>query len=130
MDQAGNLRGTTQGVTGAGAFSLGTVFELSPDQDGKWKKTSLFQFSGGNSGTLPLDGVAIDSTGNLYGTTFEGGNGAGLIFELTPQKEGPAAGNRDLRISAMRRRDQTGKCPQAVLGLRGCGTVFELKPQK
>jgi uncharacterized repeat protein (TIGR03803 family) len=89
MDQAGNLRGTTRGVTGAGAFSLGTVFELSPDQDGKWKETSLFQFSGGNNGTLPLDGFAIDSAGNLYGTTFEGGNGAGLIFELTPQKKGP-----------------------------------------
>jgi uncharacterized repeat protein (TIGR03803 family) len=40
-------------------------------------------FAGGNNGEFPDAGVILDSTGDLYGTTEEGGtSGDGTIFEL------------------------------------------------
>jgi len=52
--------------------------------------TSLHDFSGGTDGANPAGGVVIDSSGNLYGTTFWGGTGTacaegcGLVFKITP----------------------------------------------
>lgn len=77
FDQAGNLFGTTQsGGTGGG----GTVFELSPSGGG-WNFTVLYSFSGQNG---PLDTLAMDAGGNLYGTTYgDGTYGYGSVFKLT-----------------------------------------------
>ena len=46
----------------------------------------LYAFQGGKSdGVEPLAGVIFDSSGNLYGTTYEGGTyNGGIVFELTP----------------------------------------------
>lgn len=87
-DGSGNLYGTTV-VGGAG---YGTVFELSPASNGRWKETVLYSFSGGSDGKNPYGGVIFDSAGkNLYGTTVAGGtggvcvgDGCGVVFELTP----------------------------------------------
>src|SRR4051812_26760793 len=50
--------------------------------------TILYQFPGGRDGQFPT-GVALDASGNLYGTTFDGGrrtyecsDGCGTIFEF------------------------------------------------
>jgi uncharacterized repeat protein (TIGR03803 family) len=82
FDAAGNLYGTT---ALGGAAQGGTVFMLTPDSSGSWSETVLYTFTGGADGGLPLDSVAFDLAGNLYGTTVEGGSdAAGTVFSLKP----------------------------------------------
>ena len=81
FDSAGNLYGTT-GV--GGAFSLGTVYELTPATGGGWSETVLYSFDG-SDGQWPYSALVIDKAGNLYGTTQIGGSaGYGTVFEITP----------------------------------------------
>ena len=76
VDTAGNLYGTT---SAGGASGDGTIYELAA---GSSTITTLASFDGTN-GTIPFDGLIIDSAGNLYGTTSLGGkNNDGTIFEL------------------------------------------------
>jgi hypothetical protein len=93
MDRSGNLYGTTGG---GGAYKYnGTVFELTPPAKGKiaWTETVLYSFcaQGGaacTDGAGPFAGLIMDWSGNLYGTTYEGGAncqpnyGCGTVFEL------------------------------------------------
>jgi uncharacterized repeat protein (TIGR03803 family) len=79
FDSKGNLYGTTNG--GGSGFD-GTVFELSPQSNGAWTETVLYNFTGGSAGGSPFNGVVFDSHGNLYGAVGGGANGFGLIFEL------------------------------------------------
>lgn len=84
-DTAGNLYGTTEL---GGASDQGTVYELSPNSTGGWIETIIHNFDGQN-GALPAFGVAIDSAGNLYGTTKEGGSAdLGLVYMLSPSSNG------------------------------------------
>jgi uncharacterized repeat protein (TIGR03803 family) len=92
FDAAGNLYGTTRY---GGASGNGTVFELMPDSNGQWTERVLHQFTGGKDGGQPWSGLILDSSGNLYGTTSEGGNSSdcaysscGVVFELTPSANG------------------------------------------
>jgi uncharacterized repeat protein (TIGR03803 family) len=53
----------------------------------------LYRFRGGNDGFAPLAGLISDKSGNLYGTTSSGGDGAcqdgcGTVFELSPASGG------------------------------------------
>ncbi|MFZ0311872.1 MAG: choice-of-anchor tandem repeat GloVer-containing protein [Candidatus Korobacteraceae bacterium] len=87
MDSAGNLYGTT---LKQGAHELGNVFKLTPS-DGAWNYTSLYDFAGGTDGAYPTGVLVMDTRGNLYGTTSEGGNvtqdcqyGCGVVFEIAP----------------------------------------------
>src|SRR5450755_724192 len=87
IDRAGNLYGTTEY---GGATGYGVVFELSPDGAG-WKETVLHNFgvTSGADGSVPINGLVMDSAGNLYGTTFSGGGcGCGTVFELSPSGDG------------------------------------------
>jgi len=78
LDTAGNLYGTTNV---GGAYSYGTVFELTPSGTEK----ILWSFGNGTDGANPVAGVIRDAAGNLYGTTEYGGNhGYGAVFKLTP----------------------------------------------
>jgi uncharacterized repeat protein (TIGR03803 family) len=91
FDGAGNLYGTTV-VGGEGNCSLGcgTVFKLSPGSSG-WTKTVLYSFGGPNGdGAYPYAGLIFDKTGNLYGTTIQGGvaGNGGTIFKLAPNSDG------------------------------------------
>jgi len=87
-DGSGNLYGTTR--IGGGSkcnppFGCGTVFKLTPSGT----ETVLYSFTGGKDGAFPLAGLIADGSGNLYGTTSEGGgskaceNGCGVVFKLT-----------------------------------------------
>ena len=53
--------------------------------------TTLYRFPGGANGNFPRGGVAMDTSGNLYGTTRYDGNCStcGVIYKLTK----PAAGS-------------------------------------
>ena len=45
----------------------------------------LHSFTGQNGdGSTPLAGLALSSTGVLYGTTSAGGAGAGVVFSIKP----------------------------------------------
>lgn len=141
FDKAGNLYGTTET---AGPLGGGTVFKLSPNPDGTWTRTTIHSFSVGSSdGRLSLGGVVFDASGNLYGTTCEGGTlGFGTVFQLKPQSDG--SWTESVLYSFQGGVD--GSCPYAGVtfdsasnnlygtasdsGLTcppACGTVFELQ---
>jgi uncharacterized repeat protein (TIGR03803 family) len=76
----GVLYGTT---SVGGASNFGTVYRLSPQSGGGWTESVIYTFTGGNDGSYPYYGVALDSHGALYGTTV-GGGGSGNVFKLIP----------------------------------------------
>lgn len=89
-DKAGNLYGSTT-VGGGGPCEsragCGTVFKLDVNNN----ETVLYAFTGGKDGALPAPYLVLDSAGNLFGTTIEGGNiycglssGCGTVFKLDP----------------------------------------------
>ncbi len=83
FDRAGNLYGTAS-LNPAGN---GTVFELTPS-GGHWSYSLVYSLTSGGAGIPgPLGPLVMDASGNLYGTTFEGGrtcqNGCGTIFQLS-----------------------------------------------
>jgi len=100
FDRAGNLYGTAGGGGSPKCYGggCGTVYELRPildGPDGGWSESILHAFGfSQNDGQLPsLGELAIDKTGNLYGTTSQGGAnlcfaGCGTILELSRSSTG------------------------------------------
>ena len=87
-DESGNLYGTT---LDGGAYKQGCVFRLSPTADGGWSEAILHSFSGPD-GAFPGAALVFDKSGNLYGTTVDGGAyGVGAAFKLSPSlmEDGP-----------------------------------------
>jgi len=79
QDQAGNLYGTTV-VGGDQSCGCGTVFEIAAN--GTF--SVLHTFTDGSDGQIPEGTLAIDASGNLYGTAIGGGaNGFGTLFKIT-----------------------------------------------
>ena len=90
IDQQGNLYGEEPGYPEG---SDGNVFELSPPavRGGSWTYSTLYSFKGGamHDGNVPLGGLVMGRSGNLYGTTWLGGlgsgcdvDGCGTVFQL------------------------------------------------
>lgn len=86
FDSKGNLFGTTYYD---GANNLGSVYRLS-NNNGVWSESLLYSFKGGSDGSSPISNLVVDSAGNLYGTTSEGGAqcSCGTIFKLTQGANG------------------------------------------
>jgi uncharacterized repeat protein (TIGR03803 family) len=135
FDGAGNLYGTTS--TGGAGYS-GTVFELSPGKEG-WSEKVLHSFSPSpGDGRNPVGGVVFDKAGNLYGTTFLGGRGSGIVFELSPGSNGTwtetvlhrfKGGSDGGRPYAGLVLDKAGNLyGTAQAGIHGKGEVFALTP--
>jgi hypothetical protein len=89
LDSAGNIYGTTQA---GGNFDDGTVWKLKPVISGKERGTYneriLHSFNSVKNGFFPNAGVTLDSSGNIYRTTADGGKygaypGDGTIFKIT-----------------------------------------------
>jgi uncharacterized repeat protein (TIGR03803 family) len=76
-DEAGNFYGTT---SAGGVYGLGTVFEL----DTSGHETVLHSFAGSfnSDGQDPDTALFRARNGDLYGTTFLGGNGIGIVFKV------------------------------------------------
>lgn len=94
VDATGNLYGVTEW---GGAYNSGTVFELTAGPDGEWTEKKLHSFNdNGKDGYAPFGGLMFDAAGNLYGTTTRGGasgtlcggQGCGVVFQLTPGANG------------------------------------------
>jgi hypothetical protein len=97
MDAAGNLYGVAiygyADNSHCGEDGCGVVFELSPSSGGTWTETILHEFQDGADGNPNgLAGVAVDASGNVFGTAAAGGNnltacqdhnGCGIVFEIT-----------------------------------------------
>src|SRR5665213_3234984 len=76
VDSIGNLYGT---ASRGGASGDGTIFEIAK---GSGTITTLASFNGTNGANTEA-GVTLDASGNLYGTTFNGGSSnAGTVFEI------------------------------------------------
>src|ERR1035441_6934332 len=82
----GVLYGTL--AEGSGSVSSGSVFSLTPPASPvfSWTENVLYTFTGEGDGQEP-NGVAIDVSGALYGTTRVGGvsiRTVGTLYSLTP----------------------------------------------
>jgi len=137
---------TTYGgtVNAACPAGCGVVFSLKLSK-GVWKEKAIYNFQGGSDGAFPYGTLAVDKSGNLYGTTLEGGahnggiGGAGTVYRVTP-----AGGETVLYSFAAYVNDGDGPFAGVVLDKEGniygttisggtssncsggCGTAFEL----
>jgi uncharacterized repeat protein (TIGR03803 family) len=143
FDQRGDLYGSTEF---GGQYNLGTIFQLTRGPDGSWKEKQLHSFRG-SDGALPQGPLIFDRAGNLYGTTFAGGNrgcnfstSCGVVFELSPTANGSwrekvlfrFTGGRDGGIPTSGViLDQAGNLYGTTEfgGTSGLGTVFKLTPR-
>jgi uncharacterized repeat protein (TIGR03803 family) len=119
LDDVGNLYGATeQGGNCSSGDDCGTIYKLAPGG----AKTLLYSFKGGsNDGQTPEAAMVMDKAGNLYGTTFSGGDGCknyggcGIVFEIT--RNGTEAVLSKLTHNV-------GSNPAAALLLDGHSTLY------
>lgn len=125
-DPTGNLYGTT----GGGSFGVGgTVFKLDTNN----VLTTLYTFKGGADGAQPWF-RPVSVNGELYGTTFSGGDSncnCGVIFKVTKGGRETVlhhfTGGADGGIPQALIRDSAGNLyGVAGIGGIGGGTVFKL----
>lgn len=70
------------GTLEGGSTGWGMVFALHDDA-GTWKLHTLYSFKGVPDAYDPSSGLVMDSSGNLYGTTYFGGpSDAGTVYEV------------------------------------------------
>lgn len=117
FDANGNLYGTTQY---GGAYSLGSVFELSPKAGGGWQEKDLYSFQ--SVGPVPTGGVIFDSAGHIYFPTNVGGSqGFGAVFQLTQNANGTWQGKS---IYSFKGYPSDGANPYARLTLDSAGNIY------
>jgi uncharacterized repeat protein (TIGR03803 family) len=139
-------KGTFFGQTyGWGEGGYGSIFELKQTAGGGWTENILYTFTGGADGGAAFGPLAVDASGNVYGTgDVGGGNEMGVVFELSPSGNswtesvihdftgpdgsGPEGGlifdNAGNLYGTTGGGGTSPDCPSQG----GCGTVFELKP--
>src|ERR1700722_20170534 len=116
FDGSGNLYGTAES---GGAAGGGVVFQLTPTSDGRWKEKVLHTFTGWD-GYLPCASLIFDHSGNLYGTTVEGGKREeGVVFKLTPNSDGEW---HETVLHAFY--DRPGALPNAGVIFDGAGNLY------
>jgi uncharacterized repeat protein (TIGR03803 family) len=113
-------------------------------------ETVLYSFPGGVDGSNPYGGLVLDSSGNLYGTTGEGGNsvncnlgsGCGTVFMLVAPTGSSATWTQSVLYSFQGATSGDGGDSTAGLAISGTtlygttslggqsgqGTVFEVIP--
>jgi uncharacterized repeat protein (TIGR03803 family) len=112
-DASGNL----YGIAGGGPYRTGIVFKLTPSGSG-WTKSMLYDFANPGDGS-PSGGLIFDRSGNLYGTTWNGGEySAGTVYELTS-----AYGGWNFAVLASVP-TSAANGPQAKLFMDGSGNLY------
>jgi uncharacterized repeat protein (TIGR03803 family) len=99
LDGAGNIYGTTEGGTGQAIH--GMVYKLTPGPQW-WSETILHRFGPSDVAGGPLGQLAIDGSGNLYGTggmwrsrcRWDPTGGGRLSFTFLPVRTGMAMARR------------------------------------
>jgi uncharacterized repeat protein (TIGR03803 family) len=125
QDAAGNLYGST---FGGGTNDEGTIFKI--DTSGVLSVLYSFcQLAKCADGAEPYSWLTLDSSGNLYGETFNSGN-VGLIFKLTPSGTESVlysgiTGNQAAQSPALVI-DKSGNIYGSTWGLNNRGTIFKL----
>jgi uncharacterized repeat protein (TIGR03803 family) len=126
-DGKGNLYGATKFGGNyppmcSGSAGCGTVFELAREANGKWKEHILHRFAQfKDDGQLPFAGLVMDSQGNLYGTTYEGGaHQTGTLFELRRGQNGQW---RETILFDFSKNDDGGG-PLAAMTLAAAGNLY------
>jgi uncharacterized repeat protein (TIGR03803 family) len=131
QDAEGNLYGTAS-IAGAGNDG-GTVFEISPpaQSGGAWTETTLYSLctlATCADGDRPFaGGLVVDSTGNLFGTTLDGGNSnsRGTVFELSPPAQAGGTWNEKSLYDFCSATNCTdGAQPDAGLILDSAGNLY------
>jgi uncharacterized repeat protein (TIGR03803 family) len=135
-DSQGNFYGSSG--NGGEQNNNGVVFRFSPNADGTWTETLIYSFGGDSNVVIPYGTMAIDSQGNLYGTTIVGGAyGLGSVYKLSlingtwsvqdlydfpPTIQGPSYGGIAL--------DSKGNLyvVSQYGGSYGVGSIFKLTP--
>jgi uncharacterized repeat protein (TIGR03803 family) len=138
FDPRDNLVGTTVAGGAGGSCTgdgCGVVFGLKATVE-----SVLHSFTAGNDGFGPGGGVVPDTSGNLYGTTPDGGaHSQGTVYEVSPTGHQwhervihSFTGGRDGGVGSLGLllRDASGNLygVAEIGGAHGAGTVFKLSP--
>jgi len=85
IDSSGNLYGTTWQSLVNNVGGAGIVFGLSQTKPSVWQEIILHNFVNPGDGGNPYSGVAMDTAGHVFGTTYYGGvfPGTGVVFEIS-----------------------------------------------
>ena len=90
FDAAGNLYGTT--LHGGQTIGVGVVFKLTPNSDGTWTESVLYNFSGGADGALPRPASSSTRPGIFTARQWRRWQQmrlqCGTVFKLTPNSDG------------------------------------------
>jgi len=122
FDTSGNLYGT---ASSGGAYLVqGGIFELKRSGS-RWKEIAIYGFTGGPDGGDPMGNLVWDPVGNLYGTTFSGGHGFGLVFELSPSSDG--TWTESVLYTFARAND--GCCPTSGVIRDPAGNLYGTSPE-
>jgi hypothetical protein len=119
---------------------------LTPTASGPWTEHILHEFTGGEDGFNPSEGIVLDSAGNIYGAANLGGStscggGCGTVYELSPVSGGwkfsrlfgftSSTGTQPNGVTVDAQGNVYGTTAGGPLATNclysyGCGTLFEL----
>lgn len=139
-DSSGNLFGTTYY---GGSADAGAVFELTRSGKGHYGERVLYSFKGGSDGSNPTSTLVFGASGELYGTTSNGGGscgtsgyGCGVVFALDPKSKkervlhsfGSANDGQHPYYGLLLGKKGVLYGTTATGGNAGQGVIFEVKP--
>jgi len=121
IDSSGDLYGTTYL---GGADGEGTVFEIVATPTG-YSSTPTTLVSFNNTDGADLQGsLIVDSSGDLYGTTANGGaSGDGSVFEITDTLRGGGYSNTPTTLASFNNAGD-GETPQGSLIADSAGNLY------